>query len=198
MLCYFYWCMFCNVHIIGPINVCTNFEINRYNIDEFRKHAKIVWFIWRHVTQKRYVVRHSISIRNILQSTKSLHDFRFKCHDPRCFFVVNDDLDLDRWHIFYFLSHKVRMKYWSLLAKFHKNMSSFDNKIVYIKFPRLDSSDLLIAQLVECQSNIHEVVGSSPTRRSTFSNLNLYNSPRARTYGVPPFPPKQNTQPVPR
>ena len=36
---------FCNVHIIGPINVCTNFEINRYNIDEFRKHAKIVCFI---------------------------------------------------------------------------------------------------------------------------------------------------------
>ena len=43
--------MFCMIHSIGPINVCTDF-------DEFRKHAKIVCSIWRHVTQKRYVVRH--------------------------------------------------------------------------------------------------------------------------------------------
>ena len=44
---------FCKVHVhsIGAINVCTNFEINRYKIDEFRKHAKIVYFIRRHVTQ---------------------------------------------------------------------------------------------------------------------------------------------------
>ena len=33
---------FCNVHFLVPINVCVNFEINRYNIDEFRKHAKII------------------------------------------------------------------------------------------------------------------------------------------------------------
>ena len=31
-------------------------------------------------------------------------------------------------------------------------------------------------QLVERQTSIHEVVGSSRTRRSNFSNLNLYNS----------------------
>ena len=48
-----------NMYIAKTINVCTNFEINRYNVDEFRKYAKIVCFIWRHVTQKRYVVRHS-------------------------------------------------------------------------------------------------------------------------------------------
>ena len=30
------------------------------------------------------------------------------------------------------------------------------------------------------RTSIHEVVGSSPTRRSNFSNLNLYNSPYAR------------------
>ena len=30
---------FCKVHGIGAINV--NFEINRYKIDEFRKHANI-------------------------------------------------------------------------------------------------------------------------------------------------------------
>ena len=61
------------------------------------------------------------------------------------------------------------------------------------------------AQLVERQTSIHEVVGSSPTRRSTFSYLNLHNSPCVRAYGV--FPPslspqknkkKTHTQPVPR
>ena len=30
---------FCMIHNIGPINVYADFEINRYNIDEFRKHA---------------------------------------------------------------------------------------------------------------------------------------------------------------
>ena len=30
---------------IGPINVCTNFEINRYKFDEFRKQAKIVFYL---------------------------------------------------------------------------------------------------------------------------------------------------------
>ena len=36
---------FCKVHSIGPINVCTNFEINRYKMDEYRKHAKIVFYL---------------------------------------------------------------------------------------------------------------------------------------------------------
>ena len=39
-------------------------------------------------------------------------------------------------------------------------------------------------QLVKWQTSMHEVVGSSPTRRSTFSNLNIYNSPCACAYGV--------------
>ena len=30
----------CMIHSIGPINVCTDFEINRYKIDKFRKHEK--------------------------------------------------------------------------------------------------------------------------------------------------------------
>ena len=47
------------LYSIGPINVCTDFEINRYKIDEVRKYANIAFylFIWRHVTQKRYVMR---------------------------------------------------------------------------------------------------------------------------------------------
>ena len=33
------------LHRIGPINVCTDFEINRYKIDEVRKYAKIVFYL---------------------------------------------------------------------------------------------------------------------------------------------------------
>ena len=36
------------IHSIGPINVCTNFEINRYKIDEVRKYAKIVLYLTSH------------------------------------------------------------------------------------------------------------------------------------------------------
>ena len=46
------------IYSTGQINVWTDFEINRFRIDEVRKYATIVYFIWRHVTQKRYVVRH--------------------------------------------------------------------------------------------------------------------------------------------
>ena len=36
---------FCMIHSISPINVCTDFEINRYKIDEFRQHAKILFYL---------------------------------------------------------------------------------------------------------------------------------------------------------
>ena len=35
--------LFCIIHSISQINVCTDFEINRYKIEEFRKHVKIVF-----------------------------------------------------------------------------------------------------------------------------------------------------------
>ena len=44
MLRYFDQCIF-KVHSIGPINVCINFEINRYKIEEFIKHAKLVFYL---------------------------------------------------------------------------------------------------------------------------------------------------------
>ena len=31
------------LYSIGPINVCTDFEINRYKIDEVRKYANIAF-----------------------------------------------------------------------------------------------------------------------------------------------------------
>ena len=31
------------MYIIGSVNVCTNFEINRYEMGEFRKHACMLY-----------------------------------------------------------------------------------------------------------------------------------------------------------
>ena len=45
MLRYFEQYIFCKVHSIGTVNVCTNFDINRYKIDEFIKHENIVCFV---------------------------------------------------------------------------------------------------------------------------------------------------------
>ena len=119
---------FCNVHIIGPINVCTNFEISRYNIDEFRKHAKIyVLFevMWRKngtsYVRTAPIVPIGIFISNILKPTRSLYDFRFKSYGSNSGFNIVDDLDI--WPIFYWLSHKVGMQYWNLLVNIHKNPS---------------------------------------------------------------------------
>ena len=87
---------FCNVHIIGPINVYANFEISRCNIDElFHKTSRDA--------KKRYsyaiaaaTLLIDMSIRNILQSTRSLYDFLYISVDPKCVFCyVFGDLDLD-------------------------------------------------------------------------------------------------------
>ena len=37
--------IFYMLYSIGPINVCTDFEINRYKIDEVRKYAKIAFYL---------------------------------------------------------------------------------------------------------------------------------------------------------
>ena len=37
--------VFYMIYSIGQINVCTDFDINRFRIDEVRKYAKIVCFI---------------------------------------------------------------------------------------------------------------------------------------------------------
>ena len=40
-----------DIYSTSQINVCTDFEINRFRIDEVRKYATIVCFILRHMTQ---------------------------------------------------------------------------------------------------------------------------------------------------
>ena len=45
--CYviFIGAIFYMLYSIGPINVCTDFEINRYKIDEVRKYAKVAFYL---------------------------------------------------------------------------------------------------------------------------------------------------------
>ena len=45
--CYviFIGAIFYMLYSIGPINVCADFEINRYKIDEVRKYANIAFYL---------------------------------------------------------------------------------------------------------------------------------------------------------
>ena len=45
------------IYSIGPINVCTDFEINRHKIYEFRKYPTIVFYLTSR-DAKRYIMRH--------------------------------------------------------------------------------------------------------------------------------------------
>ena len=93
---------------------------------EHMQKSRFIWFIWRHVTQKRYVMRHGdydtsdrYFDKEILKPTRSLYDFRFKSYGSNSGFRVFGDLDLDLWPMFFFLSHALRMMYWNIHAKFH-------------------------------------------------------------------------------
>ena len=86
---------FSNVHSIGPINVCTNLEINLYKIDEFRKHVKIVFYLTSR-DAKLYIIRHGggrIPTNQKSQPTRSLYDFRLKRYGSNSGFHVFDNLD---------------------------------------------------------------------------------------------------------
>ena len=103
------------LYSIGPINVCADFEINWYKIYEVRKYAKSC-FIWRHVTQKGYIVRHG-DREHFETNQKSLRH-PVKNYGSNSGFRVFGDLDLDLWPMFYCLSHVLRMMYWNIHAKF--------------------------------------------------------------------------------
>ena len=83
-------------------------------------------FIWRHVTPKRYVMRHGdydtsdryFDKEHLETNQKSdFYDFRFKSYGSNGGFRVFGDLDL--WPMFNCLSHALRMMYWNTHAKFH-------------------------------------------------------------------------------
>ena len=111
----------------GQINVCTDFEIKRFRIDEVRKYATICIFYLTSRDSKHstsYVMETTtlligILTRNILKPTRSLYDFWFKSYGSNSGFRVFGDLDLDLWPMFYCLSHALRMMYWNIHAKFH-------------------------------------------------------------------------------
>ena len=120
---------FCMLYSICPMNVCTDFEINRYKIDEVRTYAKIAFYLIYLTSCDAKTLRHAswwrrhfsiyILTRNILKPTRSLYDFRFKSYGSNSDFRVFGDLDLDLWPIFYCLSHALRIMYWNIHAKFH-------------------------------------------------------------------------------
>ena len=90
------------LYSIGPINVCADFEINRYKIDEVRKYAKIAFYLTsrdaktlRHASMGTTKLLIGILTRNILKPTRSLYDFRFKSYGSNSGFRVFGDLDLD-------------------------------------------------------------------------------------------------------
>ena len=59
VLRYFYWCNFYMLYSIGPINVCTDFEINRYKIDEVRKYANIAFYLIYLTSRDAKTLRHA-------------------------------------------------------------------------------------------------------------------------------------------
>ena len=89
---------------------------------EHMQKSRFIWFIWRHVTQKRYVMRHGdydtsdryFDKEHFENQTRSLYDFRFKSYGSNSGFRVFGDLDLDLWPMFYCLSHALRMMYWNI------------------------------------------------------------------------------------
>ena len=46
------------LYSIGPINVCTDFEINRYKIDEVRKYANITFYLIYLTSRDAKTLRH--------------------------------------------------------------------------------------------------------------------------------------------
>ena len=47
------------LYSIGPINVCTDFEINRYKIDEVRKYANIAFYLIYLTSRDAKTLRHA-------------------------------------------------------------------------------------------------------------------------------------------
>ena len=88
----------------GQINVCTDFEINRFRIDEVRNMQQLYVLFdvtWRN-NGTSYVMGTTtlligILTRNILKPTRSL-----KSYGSNSGFRVFGDIDLDLWPMFYF------------------------------------------------------------------------------------------------
>ena len=117
------------IYSTGQINVCTDFEINGSELTKLENMqiSRFIWFIWRHVTQKHYVMRHGD------------FDISHRYFDKEHFETNQKSLRLPvqklwlkwwfscfRWpwpwpltYVLFFLSHALRMMYWNIHANFH-------------------------------------------------------------------------------
>ena len=87
------------IYSTGNINVCTDFEINRFRIDVmWRKNATSC-------VMGTATLLIDILTRNILKPTRSLYDFRFRSYGSNSGFRVF--LDLDLWHMFFFFVTRI-------------------------------------------------------------------------------------------
>ena len=95
------------LYSIGPINVVTDFEINRYKIDEVRKYANIAFYLIYLTSRDAKTLRHAswgLDTSDMAQIVVFV-------------FSVTLTLTFDLCSIF--LSHALRMMYWNIHAKFH-------------------------------------------------------------------------------
>ena len=99
VMLFFIGAMFYMIYSTGKINVCTDFEINRFRIDVmWRKNATSC-------VMGTTTLLIDILTRNILKPTRSLYNFRFRSYGSNIGFRVFGDLDLDLWHMFFFFCH---------------------------------------------------------------------------------------------
>ena len=99
--CYviFIGAIFYMIYSTGKINVCTDFEINRFRIDVmWRKNATSC-------VMGIPTLMIDILTRNILKPTRGLYDFRFRSYGSNSGFRVF--LDLDLWHMFFFFVTRI-------------------------------------------------------------------------------------------
>ena len=74
------------IYSTGKINVCTDFEINRFRID----------VMWR-----------KKATSCVMGTATLLIDFRFRSYGSNSGFRVFGDLDLDLWHMFFFFVTRI-------------------------------------------------------------------------------------------
>ena len=100
--CYviFIGAIFYMFYSICPINVCTDFEINRYKIDEVRTYAKIAFYLIYLTSCDAKTLRHAswgldTSDRYFDKEYFETNQ-KFKSYGSNSGFRVFGDLDLDR------------------------------------------------------------------------------------------------------
>ena len=64
------------LYSIGPINVCTDFEINRYKIDEVRIYAKIAFYLIYLTLRDAKMLHHALKIGTHIDLTCTIYHIK--------------------------------------------------------------------------------------------------------------------------